>query len=121
MFRFVLVATALFLSTVAYSQTNLPLEAFVKKLDQTAQPQILDVRTPGEWAAGKVKNAHLINIQDPEFIKKAGKLNKENPVFIYCAVGGRSSQAAQLLTKAGFKQVYNLQGAGYSELAKKGK
>lgn len=121
MFRTFMTAAALLFCSWAYGQTNLPLDAFIKKMDQTSQPQILDVRTPREWASGKVKSAHLINIQDPEFIKKAGKLNKDNPVFIYCAVGGRSSQAAQMLTKAGFKQVYNLNGAGYSELAKKGK
>lgn len=121
MFRSLVTTAALFISSLAYSQNNLPLDAFVKKLDQTTQPQVLDVRTPGEWAAGKVKNAHLINIQDPEFLKKAGKLDKEKPLFIYCAVGGRSSQAAQILSKAGFKQIYNLQGAGYKELAKRGK
>lgn len=112
---------ALLFATGVYGQTNLPLDAFVKKMDQTTQPQVLDVRTPNEWAAGKVKNAHLINIQDPEFLQKASKLDKAKPLFIYCAVGGRSAQAAQMLSKAGFKQIYNLQGAGYNELAKRGK
>lgn len=121
MLKTMLTSLAFFLSTVAFSQTNLPIDAFVKKLDQTPQAQILDVRTPNEWAGGKVKNAHLINIQDPEFVKKASKLDKEKPLFIYCAVGGRSAQAAQMLSKAGFKQIYNLQGAGYGELAKRGK
>lgn len=121
MIKMMLTSLALFTSTMVFSQTNLPLDAFVKKMDQFPQGQVLDVRTPNEWAGGKVKNAHLINIQDPEFLKKASKLDKEKPLFIYCAVGGRSSQAAQMLSKAGFKQIYNLQGAGYAELAKRGK
>ena len=121
MLKSMLTGFALVLSSVAFSQTNLPIDAFVKKLDQTPQAQVLDVRTPNEWASGKVKNAHLINIQDPDFLQKAGKLDKEKPLFIYCAVGGRSSKAAEMLAKAGFKQIYNLQGAGYGELAKRGK
>ena len=119
---FVVLATAFMmsLSTVSFGQTNLPLDAFVKKMKSSSDAQVLDVRTPGEWAGGKVANAHLINIQDPEFKAKVTKLDKDKPVFIYCAVGGRSAQAAKFLTQNGFKQVYNLQGAGYPDLAKKG-
>jgi rhodanese-related sulfurtransferase len=108
------------LSMVSFGQTNLPLDAFVNKMKSVGNAQVLDVRTPGEWASGKVANAHLINIQDPEFKSKVVKLDKDKPVFIYCAVGGRSAQAAKILTQNGFKQVYNLQGAGYPDLAKKG-
>lgn len=119
---FAVLATAFMmsLSTVSFGQTNLPLDAFVKKMKSSSDAQVLDVRTPGEWAGGKVANAHLINIQDPEFKTKVTKLDKDKPVFIYCAVGGRSAQAAKFLTQNGFKQVYNLQGAGYPDLAKKG-
>jgi phage shock protein E len=78
------------------------------------------VRTPGEWAQGKIATSNTINIQDPEFIAKASKLDKNKPVFVYCAVGGRSASASKMLEKAGFKQVINLSGAGYSGLAAKG-
>ena len=38
------------------------------------------------------------------------QLDSQKPVVVYCAVGGRSLAAAQLLAGLGFKEVYNLQG-----------
>jgi rubrerythrin len=37
-------------------------------------------------------------------------LDPEKPTLVYCAVGGRSRVAAQLLSGRGFKEVYNLSG-----------
>lgn len=100
--------------------TTVNLDTFVEKIKATPKAQLLDVRTPGEWAQGKIASSNTINIQDPEFIDKASKLDKNKPVFVYCAVGGRSASASKMLEKAGFKQVINLSGAGYSGLAAKG-
>jgi phage shock protein E len=61
----------------------------------------------------------LINCNDAKFEQNLSALDKSKPVFVYCAVGGRSSKAAQVLNKNGFK-VYNLTGAGYGQLAVKG-
>ncbi|TAE59522.1 MAG: rhodanese-like domain-containing protein, partial [Bacteroidetes bacterium] len=38
------------------------------------------------------------------------KLDKSQPVFVYCAVGGRSGRSAQTLQQLGFTQVYDLEG-----------
>lgn len=99
---------------------NLNLDGFVAKIKATPNAQLIDVRTPGEWAQGKIGSSNLISIADPNFIKQASKLDKNKPVFVYCAVGGRSPRAAAALQQAGFKQVYNLSGAGYNGLAQKG-
>ncbi|MEP4531797.1 MAG: rhodanese-like domain-containing protein [Cyclobacteriaceae bacterium] len=72
--------------------------------------QLIDVRTPQEYDAGHIKNATLINIQDPEFESKMNQLNKEKPVMVYCAVGGRSSRAVALTKDMGFSKVYNYKG-----------
>jgi rhodanese-related sulfurtransferase len=105
----------------ANSQVNtLDLDGFVSKIKATPNAQLIDVRTPGEWAEGKIGSSKLISIADPKFLEQASKLDKNKPVFVYCAVGGRSSKASTLLQQAGFKQVYNLSGAGYSGLAAKG-
>ena len=37
-------------------------------------------------------------------------LPKEKPILLVCAVGGRSYFAGQILTKKGYKEVYNLSG-----------
>jgi phage shock protein E len=105
----------------ANSQVNtLDLDGFVSKIKATPNAQLIDVRTPGEWAEGKIGSSKLISVADPKFLEQASKLDKNKPVFVYCAVGGRSSKASTLLQQAGFKQVYNLSGAGYSGLAAKG-
>lgn len=107
-------------SQEASSQVNnLGLEDFVKTYKSTPNAQLLDVRTPGEWAQGKIGSSALVNFNDPNFSKNIEKLDKTKPVFVYCAVGGRSARASQILSKAGFK-VYNLTSAGYSQLAAKG-
>ena len=105
----------------ANSQVNtLNLDGFVAKIKATPNAQLIDVRTPGEWAEGKIGSSKLISVADPKFLEHASKLDKNKPVFVYCAVGGRSSKASSMLQQAGFKQVYNLSGAGYSGLAAKG-
>jgi rhodanese-related sulfurtransferase len=118
---FFLILSVLFsCSQEASSQVNnLSLNDFVETYKNTKNAQLLDVRTPGEWNAGKLQSSALINFNDPSFAKNIEKLDKSKPVFVYCAVGGRSSRAAQILNKAGFK-VYNLTGAGYGQLAQKG-
>ena len=80
---------------------------------------MLDVRTPGEWANGKLEKSTLINFNDAKFEENIGKLDKTKPVFVYCAVGGRSARASKVLSKQGFK-VYNLTNAGYGQLKESG-
>ena len=87
----------------------------------TDQIQLLDVRTPNEVKKGVIKGAKMINFYDKDFKSKVvAQFNKNNPLYIYCAAGGRSSKASLLLVVAGFKDVYNLEG-GYRKWNKKTK
>ncbi|MEZ4900830.1 MAG: rhodanese-like domain-containing protein [Spirosomataceae bacterium] len=52
-----------------------------------------------------------MNFMDADFKQQVEKLDKNKPVFVYCAAGGRSTKASQILKEAGFKTIYNLQGA----------
>ncbi|WP_341227814.1 rhodanese-like domain-containing protein [uncultured Arcticibacterium sp.] len=99
--------------------TNLPLDEFVSTYKSTEKAQLLDVRTPGEWANGKLEKSALINYSDAKFEQNLSELDKSKPVFVYCAVGGRSARAAKVLEKKGFK-VYNLTNSGYNQLKDKG-
>jgi len=77
--------------------------------------QILDVRTSDEYQAGHIKNAMLANwIDKDEFTERVKYLDKNKPVLVYCASGGRSSQAANWLAGNGFTKVENLKG-GFNE------
>jgi phage shock protein E len=71
---------------------------------------ILDVRAAGEVAQGKIGGSVNIDWNSPSFRGQAGKLDKNAPVYVYCAVGGRSSSAKKALTQMGFKEVHNLLG-----------
>lgn len=119
LFAFVLV-TAISGITGAYAQTNLDTKAFVQKYKETPKAQLLDVRTPNEWNAGKIESSKCVNFMEADFKQQVEKLDKSKPVFVYCAAGGRSTKASKILKEAGFKEIYNLQGAGYADLAKEG-
>ena len=71
---------------------------------------VLDVRTPEEWAEGIISNAEKINYYNDNFATDIEKLNKEEPIFIYCKSGGRSASAAEVLKDKGFSKIYNLDG-----------
>lgn len=83
---------------------------FSTALNDAKGAQIIDVRTPEEFATGHLENAQNINIYDSDFAARIGKLDKEKPVFVYCKAGGRSADAAGQMQKMGFKQVYDLKG-----------
>ena len=72
--------------------------------------QVLDVRTPEEWAGGTIKGAIKMNFYDADFAEQINKLDKNKPIYVYCKAGGRSAKAADQLNKAGFKNVFNLLG-----------
>lgn len=100
--------------------TNLTPQEFIAKVKTTKDAQLLDVRTPQEWEAGKIASSKCINYNDATFKQQIEKLDKNKPVFVYCAAGGRSSKAAPILQQAGFKYIYNLTGGGYKDLASAG-
>ncbi|MBA0883867.1 rhodanese-like domain-containing protein [Flavobacterium undicola] len=86
--------------------------AFAKEIKTTQKPQILDVRTPEEFAAGHIDNATNVDWQGENFVKNTEKFNKNKPVYVYCKSGRRSLKASEKLSALGFKKIYNLDG-GY--------
>ncbi|CAH0996849.1 Thiosulfate sulfurtransferase GlpE [Emticicia aquatica] len=110
----------LLVSISTTAQTNLSVPDFIAKIKTTKEAQLLDVRTPQEWQAGKIASSNCINFNEANFKQQIEKLDKNKPVFVYCAAGGRSGKAAPILKEAGFKFVYNLSGGGYKDLANAG-
>ena len=63
---------------------------------------LLDVRTPAEFAEGHVTRATNIPVQElPARLQEVG--SRSRPVVVYCRSGGRSAQAAAMLSAAGFQ------------------
>lgn len=69
---------------------------------------VLDVRTPGEVARGKLPGASVIDITAPRFEQKVSLIARDKPVFVYCASGNRSRAATEVMKSMGFTKVYNL-------------
>ena len=72
--------------------------------------QLLDVRTPQEYAEGHIDGALNINFQSDDFQRVVEKeLTKDSTILVYCRSGRRSMDAAEILNKLGYK-VVNLKG-----------
>jgi phage shock protein E len=119
-FSFLLLLFIFSLGISKAQTTNLTPQEFIAKVKTTKNAQLLDVRTSQEWEAGKIASSSCINVNDAAFKQQIEKLDKNKPVFVYCAAGGRSSKAAPILQQAGFKHIYNLTGGGYKDLASAG-
>ncbi|KDF00046.1 sulfurtransferase [Mycolicibacterium aromaticivorans JS19b1 = JCM 16368] len=81
------------------------------RIAEVPELQLVDVRNPGEAAAGMVSGA--VNIPVGQLPDRVGELNPHKPTVVYCAGGYRSSVAASLLRNRGFDDVSDLLG-GYT-------
>lgn len=75
---------------------------------------LVDVRTPREYNAGHLPNAKLIPISQVESRLEEFGGDKNRPIVVYCASGGRSGKAKGILESHGFTNVVN--GGGYEAL-----
>ena len=91
------------------AQNAAALAAFEAKIVQP-NVQLVDVRTPQEFANGHLENARNINYNDPKFKENIALLDKSKPIAVYCGVGGRSGKASKILTELGFKDITDLAG-----------
>jgi phage shock protein E len=73
-----------------------------------AKDILVDVRTPEEFASGHVKKARNSDFSGGQFAEQIQGWDKSKTYYLYCASGNRSGKAAQLMSDAGFKHVYNL-------------
>lgn len=82
-------------------------EKIKKYLDDNAQ--LLDVRTAAEYNSNHIEGS--INIPVQGISSKMNSLDRNRPIIVYCAMGGRSDVAAGKLKSNGFK-VVNAGGIG---------
>jgi hydroxyacylglutathione hydrolase len=70
--------------------------------------QLIDVRSPKEYAAGHVEGA--INVPVGEIAHRVGELRRDAPTAVMCEGGYRSALAASLLQQEGFSPLANVTG-----------
>jgi rhodanese-related sulfurtransferase/rubrerythrin len=83
----------------------------VKKMIDTTDPDdfsLVDVRQPGEYEQGHLPGAKLMPLDDlPDRLEE---LDPSKTTLVYCAAGVRSRAGAAILTRAGFSEVYSMEG-----------
>ena len=98
-------------NTKSQSQTDsitviTPIEFKEKSINHT----IIDIRTPQEFSQGHIEGAVNINYYDNNFLDQIAKYDKNQPIFIYCRSGNRTSPASRKISDFGFTQIYDLEG-----------
>ena len=70
--------------------------------------QLLDVRTPGEFAQGHIKGA--INIPYDQLDQHLARFDKDTEIVVYCRSGRRAAIAEDVLINNGLLKVSHLEG-----------
>jgi len=91
--------------------SRLTAHAFGERQANVDNLQIVDVRNPGEAAAGMIPQA--VNIPVAQLPDRLGELDSAKPTVVYCGGGYRSSVAASVMRQHGFADVSDIIG-GYN-------
>ncbi len=83
-----------------------------------AGAQVIDVRTPEEFAAGHLAGATNIDVQAADFRERVGQLDTDATYVLYCRSGSRAGAAADMMADLGFAGVVNA--GGFDSLAAAG-
>jgi thioredoxin 1 len=92
------------------AQEKLSARDFKKLFAATSNALLLDVRTPAEVKRSYIEGAVFLDFHDTAFKKMLTRIDSSQPVFVYCAIGVRSHDAAVMLKELGFSKVYDLKG-----------
>lgn len=69
---------------------------------------LVDVREAHEWRDGHAKGARHIPLGD--LTRRLADIPRDREILVICRSGNRSRTAAQLLQRAGYERVVNVQG-----------
>jgi rhodanese-related sulfurtransferase len=80
----------------------------IDKHDGDSDFAVLDIRTPGEFQSGHLKNAILIDFYSQTFADQLSRLDKEKKFLIYCRSGNRSARSLEIFKKLKFQKIYHM-------------
>ena len=81
-------------------------------IELSADTILIDVRTPGEYDAGHLDGAILLDLSGGQFAAALPTLDADAEYAVYCKSGNRSGQAVALMENAGFDNVIDLGSIG---------
>lgn len=94
-------------------EKSVAVETVVTVVEKSIDPLVVDVRTPEEFSNGAYPGAINIPLDEIEDrVEEFGDLNRS--ITLYCASGGRSSYAQQILASLGYTNLEN--GGGISHM-----
>ena len=110
---FIIGLCALFISSAFAGETKIT-HANAKEaaaLVKAKKVVVVDVRTADEFAKGHIAGAKNVDILEEKTFETGLKaLDKDKPVLVHCAAGGRSTRSLKMFEKLGFKDVTHLDG-----------
>jgi rhodanese-related sulfurtransferase len=86
-----------------------PLEA-KRRIDEGKDLVLLDVRTPGEFAAMRLPYENVVHLPLGAVRAKAAELPKDKDILAFCKVSMRGYEAQRILNAAGFQKVWFIEG-----------
>lgn len=98
-------------ATLDQQITNVsPAEAagIIEQNSNNADFVLLDIRTPEEYAAGKIEGSINLDFYAADFREQLDTLDKDTHYLVYCNSGNRSGQAIPIFEDLGFAEVDNL-------------
>jgi len=79
----------------------------VAELLEQGEAQLVDVREPYEWEAGRIPGARHIELE--HLASRSGEIDADKPVVFQCRMGRRSAMATEAFRSSGY-DAYNLAG-----------
>lgn len=76
--------------------------------DRSRDIVLVDVRTPEEYAEGRIEGAKHIPVRELE--RRSGEIPTDKDVVFYCHSGARSAFACRFMKKLGYTRVKNMSG-----------
>ena len=107
--RATLLLIGVLMAAPASAAERISVQGIAAQLNSPTPLQLLDVRTPEEFAQGHIPGA--INIPVSELAGRLQAVDRGRSVAVYCKVGGRAARAAQLLEQAGYDKVLLIEGS----------
>jgi rhodanese-related sulfurtransferase len=71
---------------------------------------VLDVRTPEEFAAGRLAGAVNLDFYAATFADDLAALDRQAPYLLYCRTDNRSGQVREMMRSLGFVAVHEIDG-----------
>jgi rhodanese-related sulfurtransferase len=105
---FLLVGALLVFPVLASCASGTTTQEPVPVMSNNSTATIIDVRTPAEFADGRVEGAVNIDVQSADFEASLANLDKNAEYIVYCRSGNRSAIAVQIMADAGITKVVDL-------------